>query len=215
VPVLEKNAEVNDQAGLEALRNGLKEAIEKSKTLEEYKEQLLLDITPEGLRIQIVDAQNRPMFDLSGTQLKPYARELLLEVSKYLATVPNRITIAGHTDETPFAGGGQNYTNWELSTDRANTARRTFTAAGLPEEKFARIIGMSSYVLLDAKNPRNPMNRRISIVVMTEQAEAALRNTESLDNSAKRITNASATGASTPVRPVGPAASPAPMSPLQ
>jgi chemotaxis protein MotB len=102
-----------------------------------------------------------------------------------------------------------------LSTDRANTARRTFTAAGLPEEKFARIIGMSSYVLLDAKNPRNPMNRRISIVVMTEQAEAALRNTESLDNSAKRITNASATGASTPVRPVGPAASPAPMSPLQ
>jgi chemotaxis protein MotB len=140
VPVLEKNAEVNDQAGLEALRNGLKEAIEKSKTLEEYKEQLLLDITPEGLRIQIVDAQNRPMFDLSGTQLKPYARELLLEVSKYLATVPNRITIAGHTDETPFAGGGQNYTNWELSTDRANTARRTFTAAGLPEEKFARIM---------------------------------------------------------------------------
>lgn len=174
---------------------------------------MLLDITPEGLRIQIVDAQNRPMFDLSGTQLKPYARELLLEVGKYLATVPNRITISGHTDETPFAGGGQNYTNWELSADRANTARRTFKTAGLPDEKFARIIGMSSYVLLDEKNPRNPMNRRISIVVMTKQAEEAMRKTDNFDNPAKRVTNAPSTGATTPVRPAGPAANPAPQSP--
>jgi chemotaxis protein MotB len=153
------------------------------------------------------------MFDLSGTQLKPYARELLLEVGKYLATVPNRITISGHTDETPFAGGGQNYTNWELSADRANTARRTFKTAGLPDEKFARIIGMSSYVLIDDKNPRNPMNRRISIVVMTKQAEEAMRKTDNFDNPAKQTTNAPAPGAARPVRPAGPAANPAPPSP--
>jgi chemotaxis protein MotB len=213
MPEVEKNAAVSDKAKLETLRDELREAIEKSTTLEEYKDQLLLDITPEGLRIQIVDAQNRPMFDLSGTQLKPYARELLLEVGKYLATVPNRITISGHTDETPFAGGGQNYTNWELSADRANTARRTFKTAGLPDEKFARIIGMSSYVLIDDKNPRNPMNRRISIVVMTKQAEEAMRKTDNFDNPAKRTTNAPAPGAARPVRPAGPAANPAPPSP--
>jgi chemotaxis protein MotB len=226
MPEVEKNTEVSEKASLETLRDELREAIEKSKTLEEFKDQLLLDITPEGLRIQIVDAQNRPMFDLSGTQLKPYARELLLEVGKYLATVPNRVTISGHTDETPFAGGGQNYTNWELSADRANTARRTFKAAGLPDEKFARIIGMSSYVLLDEKNPRNPMNRRISVVVMTKQAEEAMRKTDNFENPARRparptanapaarpAAGAPASGAPAAVSPGGRAASPAPPSP--
>jgi len=133
-------------------------------------------------------------------------------VGKYLATVPNRVTISGHTDETPFAGGGQNYTNWELSADRANTARRTFKAAGLPDEKFARIIGMSSYVLLDERNPRNPMNRRISVVVMTKRAEEAMRKTDNFENAARRP-GAPTAGAPAAVSPGGPAANPAPPSP--
>jgi len=138
----------------------------------------LIDITPEGLRIQIVDAQNRPMFDLAGTLLKDYATALLLEVGKYLNTVPNRITISGHTDETPFTGRRPNYTNWELSADRANAARRALIDGGLAYDKIARVIGMSSYVLLDKANPRNPVNRRISVIVMTKAAEDALLRTD-------------------------------------
>ena len=178
MPEVEKNAEVSDKAKLETLRDELREAIEKSTTLEEYKDQLLLDITPEGLRIQIVDAQNRPMFDLAGTLLKDYATALLLEVGKYLNTVPNRITISGHTDETPFTGRRPNYTNWELSADRANAARRALIDGGLAYDKIARVIGMSSYVLLDKANPRNPVNRRISVIVMTKAAEDALLRTD-------------------------------------
>jgi chemotaxis protein MotB len=151
---------------------------EQSKALEAFKDQLLIDITPEGLRIQIVDAQNRPMFDLAGTQLKDYATALLLEVGKYLNTVPNRITISGHTDETPFTGRRPNYTNWELSADRANAARRALIEGGLAYDKVARVIGMSSYVLLDKANPRNPINRRISVIVMTKAAEDALLRTD-------------------------------------
>ncbi len=163
---------------LQALKSDLQEAIEKSKALEAFKDQLLIDITPEGLRIQIVDAQNRPMFDLAGTQLKDYATALLLEVGKYLNTVPNRITISGHTDETPFTGRRPNYTNWELSADRANAARRALIDGGLAYDKIARVIGMSSYVLLDKANPRNPVNRRISVIVMTKAAEDALLRTD-------------------------------------
>jgi len=163
---------------LEALRAELRDAIDKSKALEAFKNQLLLDITPEGLRIQIVDAQNRPMFDLAGTELKDYATALLVEVGKYLNTVPNRITISGHTDDTPFTGRRPNYTNWELSADRANAARRALINGGLAYDKIARVIGMSSYVLIDKDNPRNPINRRISVIVMTKAAEEALLRTD-------------------------------------
>jgi len=169
---------LNEADQLQALKSDLQEAIEKSKALEAFKDQLLIDITPEGLRIQIVDAQNRPMFDLAGTQLKDYATALLLEVGKYLNTVPNRITISGHTDETPFTGRRPNYTNWELSADRANAARRALIEGGLAYDKVARVIGMSSYVLLDKANPRNPITRRISVIVMTKAAEDALLRTD-------------------------------------
>ena len=114
----------------EEIRKDLREAVEKSELLQKYQNQLLIDITSEGLRIQIVDAQNRPMFDLSGTTLKPYARDLLLEVGKALEDVPNRISISGHTDNTPYVGGTRSrYTNWELSADRANAARRVLVEA--------------------------------------------------------------------------------------
>src|SRR5690349_24380699 len=106
----------------------LKEAINKSQALEPFKDQLLLDITPEGLRIQIVDAQNRPMFDLGSSRLKPYTAQILHELTPYLASVPNHLSLSGHTDTTPYAGI-TGYTNWDLSTDRANAARRALEAS--------------------------------------------------------------------------------------
>jgi chemotaxis protein MotB len=155
---------------LDSLMDDLKEAIAKSQALQPFKDQLLLDITPEGLRIQILDAQNRPMFDLGSARLKPYTNELLKEVTGYLRTVPNRLSVTGHTDTTPYAGI-TGYTNWDLSTDRANAARRSMESAGLETERIARVVGLASSVLFDKENPRSPVNRRISIVVMTQQAE--------------------------------------------
>ncbi|WP_442683286.1 flagellar motor protein MotB [Stenotrophomonas sp. JC08] len=171
-PVQERKRE---KQRLEALKQELQEAISQSQALEPFKDQLLLDITPEGLRIQIVDQQNRPMFDLGSARLMPYTQAILQELSHFISQVPNRISLTGHTDTTAYSTR-LGYSNWELSADRANAARRTLLEAGMDEAKVARVVGLSSSVLFDKANPQNPINRRISIVVMTSEAEAAALN---------------------------------------
>jgi chemotaxis protein MotB len=170
-------AKLLEKKQLDALMADLKEAISKSQALQPFKDQLLLDITPEGLRIQILDAQNRPMFDIGSARLKPYTGEILRVVTTYLRTVPNRLSITGHTDMTPYAGV-TGYTNWDLSTDRANAARRALEGAGLDTDRISRVVGLSSSVLFDKENPRSPVNRRISIVVMTREAEQDAKLTD-------------------------------------
>ena len=160
----------DEKKRLEALMIELREAISKSQALEPFKDQLLLDITPEGLRIQILDAQNRPMFDIGSARLKNYSTAILRELTPYLNSVPNRVSLTGHTDTTPYASI-TGYTNWDLSSDRANSARRALEAAGLTADKVARVVGLSSSVLFDKEHPRSPVNRRISIIVMTRDAE--------------------------------------------
>jgi chemotaxis protein MotB len=162
---------------LESLMAELRAAVNKSQALEPFKDQLLLDITPEGVRIQIVDAQNRPMFDVGSARLRDYTTAILHELAPYLDSVPNRISLTGHTDIRPYPSKN-GYTNWELSADRANAARRALTAGGLPDSKVSRVVGLSSSVLFDKQDPQNPINRRISIVVMTRQAEAAALKTD-------------------------------------
>jgi chemotaxis protein MotB len=162
---------------LEALMAELKQAVDKSQALEPFKDQLLLDITPDGVRIQIVDAQNRPMFDVGSAHLRDYTTAILRELAPYLDSVPNRISLTGHTDIRPYPSNN-GYTNWELSADRANAARRALVAGGLPDEKISRVVGLSSSVLFDKSQPQNPINRRISIVVMTKQAEQAALATD-------------------------------------
>ena len=174
---LEKAQTELEKKRMEALMDELKEAISKSQALEPFKDQLLLDITPEGLRIQIVDAQNRPMFDIGSAKLKGYTATILHELTPYLNSVPNRISLTGHTDTTPYAGI-TGYTNWDLSTDRANAARRALEGSGLATDKVSRVVGLSSSVLFDRTNPRNPINRRISIVVLTKGAEQEAQKTD-------------------------------------
>jgi chemotaxis protein MotB len=174
---LEKAQTELEKKRMEALMQELKEAINKSQALEPFKDQLLLDITPEGLRIQIVDAQNRPMFDIGSSKLKGYTATILHELTPYLNSVPNRISLTGHTDTTPYAGIS-GYTNWDLSTDRANAARRALEGSGLATDKVSRVVGLSSSVLFDRANPRNPINRRISIVVLTKEAEHEAQKTD-------------------------------------
>jgi chemotaxis protein MotB len=172
-----KAVEAAERHQLESLMDELRKAVDESQALEPFKDQLLLDITPEGLRIQIVDKQNRPMFDSGSTRLKPYTAAILTELAKYLNSVPNRLSLTGHTDATPYADGSGR-TNWDLSADRANAARRALEAAGLSTEKTARVVGLSSSVLFDKQDPRDPINRRISIIVMTHQAEQDAVKTE-------------------------------------
>ena len=173
-----KITDAADHKKLESLLQELRQAIDKSQALRPFKDQLLLDITPEGLRIQIVDAQNRPMFDVGSARLKDYTTAILKTLAGYLNTVPNRISISGHTDIRPYPGG-VGYTNWELSADRANAARRALGSGGLNEAKIARVVGLSSSVLFDKDDPQNAINRRISIIVMTKQAEDTALKTDS------------------------------------
>jgi chemotaxis protein MotB len=178
-------ADAAEKRQLESLMEDLREAIDKSQALEPFKDQLLLDITPEGLRIQIVDKQNRPMFDLGGTRVKDYTAQILREIASYLNTVPNRVSLSGHTDAKAYVGA-RGYSNWDLSADRANAARRALQEGGLEPQKIARVVGLASSVLFDRANPHNPINRRISIIVMTKSAEARALSTDAPDVDAAR-----------------------------
>lgn len=159
---------------LKALKARLEEVIDASPLLSQYKKQLLIDITTEGLRIQILDEQNRPMFDLGGAHLKPYARDILLAVGKTLNEVDNSISLSGHTDATPYASGERGYSNWELSADRANASRRVLVSGGIDDGKIKRVVGAASAVPFDPADPHSPANRRIAIIVLTKQAEESL-----------------------------------------
>jgi chemotaxis protein MotB len=160
-----------EAAQLRDLKGRLEVAIEANKLLKQFKNQLLLDITTEGLRIQIVDEQNRPMFAFAKAELQPYTKEILHEIGRVLNGVTNRISLSGHTDAAPYSTGDRGYSNWELSADRANASRRALIAGGMEEAKIFRVVGLSSAVLMDKENSLNPINRRISIIVMNKQAE--------------------------------------------
>ncbi len=201
-----KIAEEAEKKQLDALMQELKEAISKSQALAPFKDQLLLDITPEGLRIQIVDAQNRAMFDRGSARLKDYTTQILRELSPYLGTVSNRLSLTGHTDTAPY-GTRADYTNWELSADRANAARRALQVGGLSEDKIARVVGLSSSVLFDKTDPAAAINRRISIIVMTKRAEESALKSDVPDAARGEAADAApppATGPPSQAAPPGP-----------
>ncbi len=174
-------------ARLEDLRKKVENALSGSGELKGMSSQMLLEMTGDGLRIQIVDADQRPMFASGSATVQPYMRDLLRAMGKLLAEVPNRLTLEGHTDALPFGSGERGYSNWELSADRANASRRELLAGGLPEEQVLRVQGMASSNPIDRKDPTGPSNRRISLIVMTREAEDRVfratppQNTEDLN----------------------------------
>ena len=166
--------ERQESTRLQDLKAKLEKAIDNNAKMAQFKKQLKLDITSEGLRIQIVDDQNRPMFDSGGAVMKPYTRDVLREIGRTLNEVPNRISLSGHTDAVPYSGGEAGYSNWELSADRANASRRELVAGGLEDGKVLRVVGLGSAIPFDKENPNSPVNRRISIIVMNKKAEEAI-----------------------------------------
>jgi chemotaxis protein MotB len=165
-------AEALDRERLENLLQELRAAIDQRESLAKFKDQILLDVTPEGVRIQIIDHERRSMFPLGSARLEAFSRDILVELATIIDEVPNRISISGHTDVKPYIA--PNYSNWELSADRANAARRALIDGGLPTQKIGRVVGLASSVLLDSSVPDSPVNRRISIVVMNKRTEAAI-----------------------------------------
>jgi chemotaxis protein MotB len=161
---------------LKGLKAKLEKAIDANPKLQQFKNQILLDITSEGLRIQIVDEKNRPMFQTGSAKLEPYTKEILHDIGMMLNQVPNKLSLSGHTDAQLYAFGDKGYSNWELSADRANASRRELVVGGMGDEKIVRVVGLASAVLFDKIDPLNPVNRRISIIVMNKKAEEAARN---------------------------------------
>jgi chemotaxis protein MotB len=163
-----------DAAKLRQLKTRLETAIDANPTLKQFKRQLLVDITSEGLRIQIVDEQNRPMFNVASAELQPYTKIILHEIGQVLNDVQNRVSLSGHTDPTPYTNGGRGYSNWELSADRANASRRELIAGGMNEAKMLRVVGLASSVPFTQSAPYDAVNRRISIIVMNKRTEEAV-----------------------------------------
>jgi chemotaxis protein MotB len=169
-----------DAQQLAALSAKIASVISNSEKLAEFSSQIKLQITPDGLQIQIVDDQKRPMFDSGSAVVKPYMRDILREIGIALLDVDNKISLDGHTDRQNYGNAARGYSNWELSADRANSSRRELMAAGMPEGKLARVVGMASSVPLEPKDPLAPSNRRITILVMTKDAEERLLGAGSL-----------------------------------
>jgi len=169
-----KEFEEREKALLGELKESIEKLIESNPALKQFKSQLLIDITSEGLRIQIVDEQNRPMFDTSSAELKPHTRVILREIGKALNAVHNKLSLSGHTDAAQYGGGDKGFSNWELSANRANASRRELIAGGMDEHKVLRVVGLASTVLFDKNDPLSSINRRISIVVLNKRAEESL-----------------------------------------
>ena len=163
-----------DAQRIKTLEAKIDALITENPRLNEYKSQIRIDVTPDGLQIQIVDAQNRPMFDSGSAMVKPYMRDILREIGAALNGVENRVSLAGHTDAVPYSNSDRGYSNWELSSDRANATRRELVAAGMPDAKLGRVVGLAASDLLEPDNPRSAANRRITITVLTREAEERL-----------------------------------------
>ena len=200
-------AEQLERERLDLLLQELQNKVDENPELTRFKDQILFEITQDGLRIQIMDAANRPMFALGSAQLQPYFEDILLAMADTIRAVPNKISISGHTDAKPYSGRGE-FGNWELSAGRANAARRTLVAGGYPDEQIARVVGYASSALFDRENPLNPVNRRIDILVLTRKAQRDIEGEQS--DATGKSADSAATSAGN-----GPAPSAAPPDPLQ
>ncbi|MBT2300476.1 flagellar motor protein MotB [Variovorax paradoxus] len=180
-------ADADDEADanrLESMKKRLDALIENSPVFKQFRSQILIDITTEGLRLQIVDNENRPMFDLASARLVPHMRAILREIGPALNELPNKLTLSGHTDAIVYTNGDKSYGNWELSADRANASRRELVMGGMAEDKVMRVVGLADSQHLDKAEPRNPINRRISIVVLNHRTQQQIERENSGDGAA-------------------------------
>lgn len=163
---------------LKQVEQELKRKISQSPALSPFKNQILLDMTTEGLRIQIVDQTNRPMFESSSSRLLYYSEDILWELTPLLKDLNYKLSITGHTDSVKLSVGKNDFDdgNWLLSASRADSARRAIMEAGIPKNRIAQVMGMGDTAPLDEANPEAPINRRISITLLNRRSEKNVEN---------------------------------------
>ncbi len=158
------------------LQRRIESVIAMDPELRQLRDQMRFDLTTEGLRIQLLDTEQRPMFALGSDQVAPYMRNLLRTIAPLLNELPNDLSISGHTDSVPYAGGYRGYSNWELSSDRANASRRELVAGGLDPAQLLRVSGFADRVDVSETEAADPVNRRIELLVLLPEIAAAIRN---------------------------------------
>ncbi|GDX04326.1 flagellar motor protein MotB [Buttiauxella sp. WJP83] len=173
-PNIEELRKRMETSRLKRLGDKLDQLIDADPKLRALRPHLQIDLVQEGLRIQIIDSQNRPMFKNGSAEVEPYMRDILRSIAPLLNEFPNRISLSGHTDDLPYAMGERGYSNWELSADRANASRRELMSGGLIDGKVLRVVGMASTMRLTNRGPDDAINRRISLLVLNKQAEEAI-----------------------------------------
>jgi len=215
---LRSEVEAADVEQMRKVQHQLEQAIEANPKLAALSKQLRMDATPDGLRIQIVDDQGRPMFDAGSAHVKEYMRELLRSIGQLVNDADGRVVLSGHTDASAYSGGERGYSNWELSADRANASRRELLAGGLGEDRVVRVLGLGSSVPLDTADTLSPMNRRISILVLGQLGRERWQSgTEIPVSEAQALERllARREGAAPSPAPAEPAAEPSPSTPSQ
>jgi chemotaxis protein MotB len=164
-----------DENAFEKAQEKIRRAIESVPELKELAQNILIDVTPEGLRIQLVDQEGKPMFELGSAKPLPQAEKVLRLVAQVVQDLPNKISIRGHTDAKPFAGTQQGYTNWELSADRANASRRIMLLGGLDSARLENVQGRADREPLVPEQPESARNRRISIILLKQSIAASAK----------------------------------------
>ncbi|MCX8956258.1 flagellar motor protein MotB [Erwinia psidii] len=168
-----------DEIRLNRLREKLDQLIEADPRLKALRPHLIINMVEEGLRIQIIDSQNRPMFKTGSAEVEPYMRDILRAIAPILNDIPNKISLAGHTDDFQYATGDRGYSNWELSTDRANASRRELVMGGLDAGKMLRVLGMADTMKLNNRGANDAVNRRISLLVLNHDTEMQIEKENS------------------------------------
>lgn len=156
-----------EQQKFDKAKEMLEQAVHNIPELKKFEGSMLVDNTPEGLRVQITDQDGLAMFPSGSSAMYGHTRSLLDLVARVVNQLPNRISISGHTDSVPFRGES-GYSNWELSADRALASRRALLASGVPAERIDRVVGKSDMDPLVAADPKSPRNRRIGIILLRE-----------------------------------------------
>jgi chemotaxis protein MotB len=174
-----------NQNDLQKLKEKLEEEIKAKKELEKLSEQIEITITPEGLRIELLEDKNGTFYESGSAQLSGNGQELLSLLAGELKTLPNSLLIEGHTDAAPYSTDNS-YSNWELSADRANSARRLLQQDGVRGDQVTQVRGYADQFLRVKSNPYDPSNRRISMLVKNAGSEAApaIKNVNTVDGAA-------------------------------
>jgi chemotaxis protein MotB len=179
-PSLAENTAISEaieSRRLEQLKAEIEAKIDASPTLSPFKNQMTIELTTEGLRIQIVDQTKRPMFNAGSAVLKYYSEDILYELAPMLMTVENKLSITGHTDsDAYYENNPEDDVNWELSASRANAARRALMEAGVEKNQIAQILGMGDTAPLDINHPESDVNRRIAIVLLNKRSQEGIES---------------------------------------